>query len=59
MDIGGALMMCTLGRLSIVRLLLDHGADSDAEDPAPIAAVVARERLNLARLLRQHGARSP
>lgn len=47
-----------MGRLPVVRLLLDHGADPDAGGPQqpPIAAAVALERLDRFRLLRERGA---
>ncbi|KAK8115671.1 ankyrin repeat-containing domain protein [Apiospora sp. TS-2023a] len=48
-----------MGRLPVVRLLLDHGAHPDGGDPAPITAAVAQERLDLYNFLRERGAKSP
>ncbi|KAK8084687.1 ankyrin [Apiospora hydei] len=45
------------GRISMVRLLLDHGADPNAGDLAPIVHAVIMERPDIFRLLRERGAR--
>ncbi|KAK8115649.1 hypothetical protein PG984_012151 [Apiospora sp. TS-2023a] len=44
------------GRIAVVRLLLDHGADPNWENPPPIALAIAKERTDIFRLLRQRGA---
>lgn len=49
------------GRIAIIQLLLDHGADPKAAEPEstnwpPITLAIAKEQLDIFRLLRERGA---
>lgn len=45
------------GRVSLVKLLLDRGADVDDGRPPPIVLAVVKERLDMFQVLREHDAR--